>query len=409
MKNTTITRKSLLFSGFALLLSALLLAGTTFAWFTDTVTNEGNTIQSGELKMDLYWFKWNAEKSQFVQVGMNQWPNAGKMSADNWEPGQSDALLVRVDNMGSLAAKVQLSFDVTNDSGLSKALWFKVTSGTGKSYSEMINTKPTEGPVYSTDTNVICMSELKKWKDDLDVVLEGHNEGTPETEWRNWYLIEYGMYADAGIEYMNGSLTTDIHFNATQAPYEEDGFGSDQYDKDAEIAWSGETDESGLKANTNEQEKTVSIDTPEQLAAFAVAVNAGNSYKGYTVTLQDNMNLDGKEWTPIGKSGKAFEGIFDGNGNMVSNLKISTPSVSDVGFFGYTSGGEVRNLKVKNAQVEGYMDVGVVAGCPYTSKYTNIEVTGTVQVKGFSYVGGMFGKNAYNDLSNLTIDVSGDS
>lgn len=236
MKNTTITRKSLLFSGFALLLSALLLAGTTFAWFTDTVTNEGNTIQSGELKMDLYWFKWNAEKSQFVQVGMNQWPNAGKMSADNWEPGQSDALLVRVDNMGSLAAKVQLSFDVTNDSGLSKALWFKVTSGTGKSYSEMINTKPTEGPVYSTDTNVICMSELKKWKDDLDVVLEGHNEGTPETEWRNWYLIEYGMYADAGIEYMNGSLTTDIHFNATQAPYEEDGFGNTDYDKDAYIA-----------------------------------------------------------------------------------------------------------------------------------------------------------------------------
>ena len=45
------TRKSLLFSGLALMMSALLLAGTTFAWFTDSVTNTGNTIQAGELKV----------------------------------------------------------------------------------------------------------------------------------------------------------------------------------------------------------------------------------------------------------------------------------------------------------------------------------------------------------------------
>ena len=217
------------------------------------------------------------------------------------------------------------------------------------------------------------------------------------------------MYTDAGDEYQGKTFGLEFAVKATQATGEADGFGNTDYDKDAEFAWSGETDESGLEANTNEQAKTVSIDTPEQLAAFAAAVNAGTSYKGYTVTLQDDMNLDGKEWTPIGRPGKAFEGNFDGNGYTVSNLKISTPSVSDVGFFGFTTGGEIRNLKFENAQVEGYLDVGVVAGCPYTSTYTNIEVTGTVQVKGFSYAGGMFGKNAYNDLSNLVIDVSGDS
>ena len=43
------TRKSLLFSGLALMISALLLVGTTFAWFTDSVTNKGNTIQAGNL------------------------------------------------------------------------------------------------------------------------------------------------------------------------------------------------------------------------------------------------------------------------------------------------------------------------------------------------------------------------
>ena len=47
-----------------------------------------------------------------------------------------------------------------------------------------------------------------------------------------------------------------------------------------------------------------------------------------------------------------------------------------------------------------------MAGTPYTSKYTNITVTGLIQVNGFSYVGGAFGKNAYDDLTN--VDVIGD-
>ena len=38
------TKKSLLASGLSLLVCAALLVGTTFAWFTDSVTNKGNSI-----------------------------------------------------------------------------------------------------------------------------------------------------------------------------------------------------------------------------------------------------------------------------------------------------------------------------------------------------------------------------
>ena len=116
------TKKSLLFSGLALMMSALLLAGTTFAWFTDSVTNKGNTIQSGELQMDVYWFKWDVNEGKFVQTTMDN----AKMSAENWEPGQSNAILMRLDNVGSLTSQVKLSFDVTEDTGLTDALWFNV-------------------------------------------------------------------------------------------------------------------------------------------------------------------------------------------------------------------------------------------------------------------------------------------
>lgn len=43
------------------------------------------------------------------------------------------------------------------------------------------------------------------------------------------------------------------------------------------------------------------------------------------------------------------------------------------------------------------------AGTPFTSKYSDITLTGTVQIDGYSYVGGMFGKNLYKSANNLMI------
>ena len=45
-------KKSLLASGLALLVCFALLMGATFAWFTDSVSNTGNRIEAGELKID---------------------------------------------------------------------------------------------------------------------------------------------------------------------------------------------------------------------------------------------------------------------------------------------------------------------------------------------------------------------
>lgn len=49
-------KKSILACGAALALSATALIGTTFAWFTDSVTNSGNKIQAGTLKINAFAF-----------------------------------------------------------------------------------------------------------------------------------------------------------------------------------------------------------------------------------------------------------------------------------------------------------------------------------------------------------------
>ena len=152
-------------------------------------------------------------------------------------------------------------------------------------------------------------------------------------------------------------------------------------------------------------ENTLYIYNANDMKLFANSVNKGNTFAGKTVKLMSSVDLENEEWTPIGNSSNKFCGTFDGNGKTVSNLKISG-NKSYVGLFGYTTNGAVKNLTVKNADVSGYLGVGVVAGSPYTSTYDNISVVGDVKVNGFAYVGGVLGRNAYANVSNVIVNVN---
>lgn len=158
------------------------------------------------------------------------------------------------------------------------------------------------------------------------------------------------------------------------------------------------------QADLVENNGEYTINNLKELQIFRNTVNAGNNYAKKTVKLAANIDLGNEEWTPIGTSKNPFNGTFDGQNYTISNLVI-TGNNSDVGLFGRTNNGEVKNLTVENAKVSGYLNVGVVAGTPYTSKYTNISVTGHVEVKGYAYVGGVGGKNAYADWTNITVNA----
>ena len=153
------------------------------------------------------------------------------------------------------------------------------------------------------------------------------------------------------------------------------------------------------------------ISTVEQLRALATEVNGGTTFTGMQIKLSNDIDLKSEEWTPIGRKDKAFQGTFDGCGYTISNLKIergvnNSSSNADMGLFGFTSDGKVMNFTLYNAFVKAGIDVGAIAGTPYTSSYSNITLAGDVKVEGYSYVGGMFGKNVYKGMENLTVRVN---
>ncbi len=173
----------------------------------------------------------------------------------------------------------------------------------------------------------------------------------------------------------------------------------------------------GVQDDVADEDTTLAY-TANDMELIARQVNSGaNSFKGKTVKLMNDITLatattfalDSEvesNWTPIGTSSYSFQGTFDGQGYTIKNLVLNEAGKSNIGLFGYTTEGAIENLVVENATVVGRLCVGVVAGTPYTSTYSNITVKGDVYVDGMSYVGGVGGKNAYTNWDNITVDVN---
>ena len=108
MKNIKLTKKAFLASLVALVLCFAMLLGTTYAWFTDSVSSANNIIQSGNLDVELYWSK---DATNWEKVD----ENTNMFSGELWEPGYVEVVYLKVANEGSLALKYKLGVNVESE------------------------------------------------------------------------------------------------------------------------------------------------------------------------------------------------------------------------------------------------------------------------------------------------------
>lgn len=110
MKELKNIKRALLMSALSLLMCISMLIGSTFAWFTDSVTSANNVIQSGTLDVVLeYKTNW---ADDWAPVDENT-----KIFKEGalYEPGYTEVVYLRVSNAGSLALKYMLSLNIDND------------------------------------------------------------------------------------------------------------------------------------------------------------------------------------------------------------------------------------------------------------------------------------------------------
>lgn len=117
---------------------------------------------------------------------------------------------------------------------------------------------------------------------------------------------------------------------------------------------------------TGEENDPYQISTAAQLAYLAQQVNNGTDYERNHFLLVSDLDLSGKEWTPIGTYGNPFWGGFDGGGHTITGMTI-TGDGDYVGLFGecrnFTADSSyIKSVTVKGANISGHSHVGAIAG-----------------------------------------------
>ena len=399
------TKKSLIASGISLAVSAALLVGTTFAWFTDSVTNKGNKIQAGNLKIGAYAYDLDMDGTgdSFTIEGVNGGeeftfeaaPQDLKTDDDTpiisetlWEPGKSSAKLLQVVNEGTLAAEIKLSFETSGE--LEGALWFDFI----KVENEEITGKFEKRPMSTLGTFAANV--------ELPIINKGDTLQ---------FILVYGMYEEAGNEYKDKDFTADVTILAKQYTYEKDGFGSSNYDEKAEYDSTliSATAENFADVLRNAEAGAV-VRLTENTDNFKITLTdpqitvdlGGNTVTGQiileqykkdcTVTLKNGTLVSDGDYNPLTLADYANGGSLE---VVLNNMTISNPqSGEDVGgsyLYALDSFG-IHSVTLNNCTVTGSL---------------NFTDAGSVTIEGGTYTAvGNNGDTALFYLNNNNVTVN---
>ena len=144
---------------------------------------------------------------------------------------------------------------------------------------------------------------------------------------------------------------------------------------------------------TIESNGSYTVYNADGLMNIAELVNGGKT--DINITLDKNIDLTGKDWTPIGTSfDNSYTGTFDGGGHTITGLTITTND-QYAGLFGYLGNfgkfGTVKNVVMEGIQITCNHRLGYAGGVAGFSGGTieNCSVSGSVS--GTVYVGGVVG------------------
>ncbi len=165
---------------------------------------------------------------------------------------------------------------------------------------------------------------------------------------------------------------------------------------------------------TIEGNGSYTVTSADGLMNVAELVNGGKT--DINITLDKNIDLTGKDWTPIGTSfDNSYTGTFDGGGHTITGLTITTKD-QFVGLFGYLNrAGTVKNVVMEGIQITSnhmFGNTGGVAGFSWGT-IENCSVSGSVS--GTVYVGGVVGVQIGGSITGCsssatvkgTVDVGG--
>ena len=300
------TQQQVVCSLLVLVMTISALIGTTFAWFTDTVSSNGNIITSGNLDAEMHW------SDELLAADSDEWQDANGtpvFNYNNWEPGYTEVRYVKVSNAGSLNFRWKLTIEADGE----------VTD-----LSDVINVYYVN-PVTAelTKDALAALTPTGTLTDVLDnkTSIEGR-QLTPGSS--QILAIAFHMDELAGNDYQKKALCEggfSLKLLATQDIGESDSYGDD-YDKNAfaDIFAGFQGGSAGAGVTTNDEgattsEVSMSGGDVSAVVPAGVKVNDGVKSLNLVVSMLDNSeaNIQLGDTEAMHSLDVHMEGVAEGN------------------------------------------------------------------------------------------------
>ena len=153
---------------------------------------------------------------------------------------------------------------------------------------------------------------------------------------------------------------------------------------------------------TDDGQGNYTVTTADGLMNVAELVNGGKT--DINITLDTDLDLTGKEWTPIGNYEKQYTGTFDGNGKTITGLTFNQPETNNVGLIGNLGeNGMVQDVKLDKVNIKANNNVGGIVGTNKGGSIIGCSVSG--DISGVRQVGGVMGWFTGNGIATACYHV----
>ena len=389
MTKTKSTKRALLLSALSLLVCVSMLVGSTFAWFTDSVTSAGNKIVAGTLNIDM---SVKDETGTYQSVKENSDAIFGYTL---WEPGYTEWKNIKVSTTSNLALKYAMNIAIKGERSI-------LADVIDVYYAASEITKPADRSLDGL-TRLGTISEVL---DSTTGALINDTLIPDQNNTEDYATIVLKMQESAGNDYQGKTIGEfDIQILATQLTYESDSF-DDQYDADAKYpgeadVWDGTVDTTWY----NTTDTTFTLSTAEEFVGLAKLANEGNTFSKKTIELESSMDLSGNQWTPI----KKFAGTLKGNDHTIGNFSVDA-TTGHGGFIDTLEWGTVEDFTLTDitATVGDYR-FGALARSINQSNIENVSVknVNVTTTAPSAFVAGLFTTGTVNsnmEVNNCTVE-----
>lgn len=362
MTRSSITKKALFISTCALLFSMLMMAGSTFAWFTDSVSTGSNKITTGSLEVKLLHTNAKVTKEEAVTQSTLLFTDKNG-EAISWEPGAVAYENFTVKNAGDLALNYRLALDLNNANTI---------KGTNKSLKDVLKVKVLPRAVTASDVTENSLKTDQGFKavagDQLNILEKAAGNGTQKLA-KSTSSDTYGV-----ILYWQPNAETDYQYNlanypdkdSTEKPVDKTSDGKDRLSIDLGVSLGAtqameESDSNGTDydqdatypaGKASELEKALEDDTITTIEL------TGNIALDKDLTVNKNVTIKSVGGAVI--SGGALE--IGSNSNVtLKNITFRSPRTSD--------------NKGVSLKADNYSGNLVVDGCRFEEpQWSSIEI-----------------------------------